>query len=71
MALVFTQTDLDNAKAALVSGATEVRVGDRIIKYRAQTDIINLIQVISQYLDGVNTQTTPNVVSATYSKGVK
>jgi hypothetical protein len=71
MALSFTQTDLDNAKAALVSGAMEVRVGDRIIKYRSQSDIINLIQAILQYLDGVNVTDTPNVVSATYSKGVK
>jgi hypothetical protein len=71
MALVFTQTDLDNLKAALVSGVLRVRIGDRDVQYRSQSDIMAAIKLVSQYLDGQATtsNTSPNLIKATFSKG--
>lgn len=71
MALVFTQTDLDNLKAALVSGALRVQLGDRLVIYRSQAELINAIRLVESQLSGLNTTTTPNVIQATYSKGRK
>ncbi len=68
MALVFTQTDLDNLKAALVSGATKVKVGDREVEYRKQSDLLAAIQMVQSYLEGVSDDVddNPNVINATY-----
>lgn len=68
MALTFTQTDLDNLKAALVTGAMEVRVGDRTIKYRSQKEILDAIRLVQLMMDGAPDD-DPNVVQATFSKG--
>ncbi len=69
MALVFTQTDLDNLKAALVSGATKVKIGDREVEYRSQKELLATIQMVQSYLDGTSTDVddNPNVINATYS----
>lgn len=71
MALVFTQTDLDNLKAAYVSGAEEVQIGDRKIRYKSQKDLLSAIQNVQNYLDGISTDVTenPNVVVGSYSRG--
>lgn len=70
MALVFTQTDLENLKAALVSGASEVQIGDRVVKYRSQRDLLAAIQMVQNYLEGVSTDIddNPNVIKSTYSR---
>lgn len=67
-ALGFTSEDLANLKAALVSGALIVRIGDREIRYRDQKDIIQAIRMVQQELDGVATDTVATV-QATFSKG--
>ncbi len=71
MSLTFTQSDLDNLKAALVSGASKVQIGDRTVEYRSQKDLINTIKMVQDYLDGVSTDVddNPNVIRATYKKG--
>lgn len=70
MAVVFTTSDLANAKAALASGATEVQIGDRLVKYRSQKDLLALISMITEQLDGTDTSTeSPNVVNPTFSRG--
>lgn len=72
MSLVFTETDLNNLKAALVSGALRVRIGDRDVIYRSQTEILKLIEMIQNYLQGASAQTcTANIVPVIYKKGAK
>lgn len=69
MALVFSQTDLDNAKAALVSGALQVRIGDRMVTYRSQDDILKLCQLIQNYLAGINSSSdNPSTIQAGFSR---
>lgn len=69
MAIVYTQTDLDNLNAALLTGAEEVRIGDRVIRYRSQEKLLQLIKIVSAYLDSASKTTTTSVVKATFSKG--
>ncbi len=71
MALVFTTTELAAMKAALVTGAKSVQVGDRKIDYRDQSELISLIQMAQNYLDGVPTDVddNPNVIRPTFSRG--
>lgn len=71
MALVFTQADLDNLKAALVSGTSRVQIGDRVIEYRSQKDLLAAIQMVQNYLDGVSTDVddNPNIIRPTFSRG--
>lgn len=71
MAVTYTQTDADNVKAALVSGAMEVTVGDRTVKYRSQKDLISLLAEIVAYLDGNSTSIddNPSVIQSTFSRG--
>jgi hypothetical protein len=71
VAVVFTQADLDNLKAALVSGAMEVTIGDRTIKYRTQKDLLAAIEMVSQYLDGVSDDVDdlPDIIRPTFSRG--
>lgn len=66
--MTFTQADLANLKAALLTGALEVSVGDRTIRYRSQTEIIALIRLIEAQMAGSATQ-NPSKIQATYSKG--
>lgn len=69
MGLVFTQTDLDNVKAALVSGATIVKLGDRMVQYRSQDEILKLCQLIQNYLAGVtSTSDNPSMIQAGFSR---
>lgn len=71
MALVFTQTDVDNLKAALVSGASEVTIGDRTVKYRSQADITKLLKQAEEFLAGNTSTVTSNLIQAKFSKGAK
>lgn len=64
----FTETDLENLKAALLSGARKVQVGDRIVEYRSQSEIIAAIKMVEQYL-AENQDANSNVISASYSRG--
>ena len=66
--MTFTQADLANLKAALLTGALEVSVGDRTIRYRSQTEIIALIKLIETQLAGSGAENTSKI-QATYSKG--
>lgn len=55
MAIVFTQDDLDNLKEALVTGAMEITVQGRTIKYRSKDEIISLITMIEKQLTASST----------------
>jgi len=68
MALTFTQADLDNLKAAFVSGALEVQIGDRLIKYRSQKDLVQALEMVKRAVEGFSSEDSPNVVQATFSK---
>jgi hypothetical protein len=68
--ITFTQTDLDNAKAALASGALEVMIGDRRVKYRSQKELIELIEMITAQLDGTgSTSDNPTMIQPGFSRG--
>ncbi len=66
----FTTQDLANLKAALVSGALIVRIGDREVRYRDQKDLIQAMRMVQQELNGVPADSGSRV-QATYSKGLK
>jgi hypothetical protein len=68
MALTFTAADLVALKAALISGARRVRIGDREVEYQSREEIIATIQMIQQVIDGSNTADSQNI-KASYSKG--
>lgn len=70
MALTFTESDLAALKAALLSGASEVSIGDRRVKYKTQKELIEAIRMVEAYLNqsggsSVVTQT----IAPTVSKG--
>lgn len=68
----FTLSDLNNLKAALVTGAMSVQIGDRTITYRSQSEIISLIKLIDAQLNPpAVTATSPDIVSAKFSKGAR
>ncbi len=70
MAIVYTQDDLDAVLEALKTGAEEVQIGDRKIKYRSQADLLKLIASIQQQLEGTATSTTSTtLIQGTYRKG--
>jgi hypothetical protein len=66
--LGFTTQDLANLKAALVSGALIVQIGDRMVRYRDQKDIIQAIRMVSEDINGSPTDTV-STVQATFNKG--
>ena len=66
--LGFTTEDLANLKAALVSGALIVRIGDREVRYRDQKELIQAIRMVQQELNGVPSDTS-STIQATFSKG--
>jgi hypothetical protein len=66
----FTTEDLANLKAALVSGALIVQIGDRTVKYRDQKDIIQAIRMVQQELEGIPSD-SGTTVQAKFSKGSK
>lgn len=70
MALTFTQSDLDALKAAYLTGALEVQMGDRRIKYRSQAELLSAIQLIQSYLDGISDDVddNPNTIQAGYAR---
>ena len=69
--LVFTSTDLANLKAALVSGAKSVKVGDREVTYRSQDELLAAIVMVQNYLNGVadDVDDNPNIIRPTFSRG--
>lgn len=70
MAVTFTQTDLDNLKEALLTGAEEVVIGDRKIRYRSQTHLLQLIKMAQEYIDGATmSSTSTSLIQAKFSKG--
>lgn len=71
MAVGYTSDDLAALKAALVSGATRVRIGEREINYRSQKEIQDLIAQIQTELSPPSTSSSPNLIKATFSKGAK
>lgn len=71
MAITFTTTDLDNLKAALLTGAQEVTIGDRKIVYRSQAQLLQAIKMVQTFLDGAATEDAqPSLIQATFKKGV-
>lgn len=71
MSITFTQQDLDNLKAALVTGASQVRIGDRTVVYRSQKEILEAIKMIQEFLETDSDDESPDLVQATFSRGNK
>lgn len=68
MAITYTEADLAAAKAALLTGAGEVQIGDRRIKYRTQAELLQLINLIQTAISGSGGE-NPNTIQASFSKG--
>lgn len=47
-----TQTQLDAIDAAIATGMTEVRIGDKVVKYQTTADLLNAREVIARQLRG-------------------
>lgn len=71
MGLGFTEADLEQLKTALASGALEVQIGDRRVKYQSIKDLLAVINMVQAELEGVDTDTAPSMIQATFSKGAK
>lgn len=70
MAIVYTQADLDSLKEALLSGAEEVQIGDRKIRYRSRADLLATIKMVQESIDNTaNSSVSTNLIQATYKKG--
>lgn len=71
MAVVFTQADLDNLKAAYVSGARKVQVGNRLVEYNSPDEILKAMETVANYLAGNSTSIddNPSVIQSTFSRG--
>ena len=67
--MTFTTQDLANLRAALVSGALEVQIGDRRIKYRSLAEIQALIRAIEISIADEVPEESPDIIKATFSKG--
>lgn len=69
-AITFTQTDLDNLKEALVTGAEEMVIGDKKIRFRSQKHLLELIKLAQESINGDATSTTSSsTIQGTFSKG--
>jgi hypothetical protein len=70
MALTFTQDDVDALKAAFVTGALEVQIGDRKVTYRSQKDLLAALKMVEEAVNGGSTDVddNPNVIQASYSR---
>ena len=44
----WTQTDIDNLKAAIASGVLEVEYHDRRVKYQTTTDMLEALSLMQQ-----------------------
>jgi hypothetical protein len=71
MALTFTQSDLNALKAALVTGALEVQIGDKRVKYRSQSELLAAIKMVDEAVNGISTDVdeNPNTIKAGFSRG--
>lgn len=69
MSMTFTTTDLNNLQEALLTGAQEVQIGDRKIRYRSQAEILQTIRMVEEYLSGSESDSSPKVIQATFNKG--
>ncbi len=70
MALTFTQADLDALKAAYVTGAKVVQIGDRRVEYNSPADLLKAISLVQTALDGsTDIEDNPNVIQAGFSRG--
>jgi len=66
--MAWTQSDLDALEAAIASGASEVRYGDKSVRYQSTTAMIQARNLIRQSLglDG----TTPKKFYSKHNKGL-
>jgi hypothetical protein len=70
VALTFTQADLDALKEAFVTGALEVQIGDRRVRYRSQSELLAALRMVEEAVSGI-TETVdenPNVVQAGFAR---
>jgi hypothetical protein len=69
LSLTFTQDDLDNLKEALISGADEVQIGDRRVKFKSRSEILELINLITTSMNGVTAASAASsFIQATFDK---
>jgi len=65
--MAWTQAQRDKLAKAVATGHTEVRFGDRTIKYRTQSEMIALLNRIDTELAGTR---SPNRVLTSFDKGL-
>lgn len=68
--MAYTQTDLDNIKAAIASGELRVRLQDKEVEYRTLKDMLLIKQLIEDELSGDDNMLLQRVPMLT-SKGVR
>ena len=70
MALTFTTADLDALKAAFLTGALSVSIGDRTVTYRSQRELLAAIQMVQDVLNGISSdvENNPGTIQAGYAR---
>lgn len=68
-AIVWTTNDLAALQKAFASGALRVQIGDRLVIYRSQTELVRAIKVVSDYLNPPTDNATNS--TASYKKNNK
>jgi hypothetical protein len=63
----YTQADYDAISAAIAEGVTEVRMGDRTVRYRSLNEMMRVKQMMARELGLVR---RPNRTFATFRKGL-
>jgi hypothetical protein len=64
----YTQSDLENLRAALVSGATSVTIGNRTITFRSKNDLLDLIRMVEDELADLSASEYSSVVIGGFNK---
>lgn len=68
----WTQTDVDNLKEAIASGAAEIQFSDRRIKFRSKQEMLDLLKLMQDDIAGSNDANSEEVSkfqSVDFSKG--
>lgn len=68
MAAPNPQTAIDNLQAALAAGVKTVRIGDRMIEYQSQKEILAAINYFQSLIDGTSTESVKQI-KVSYTKG--
>ena len=66
----YTQEDISELKRALATGATSVKIADRIINYRSVEEIQRILSIIENEIAGNTNANSIKPYYVSYNKGL-